>query len=102
MDWIDCGRGERRRRSRHVAVGISPRQVDERVRRPVVRTIRKGLEPSQLTQYRHANPEDYEGFPAKDPSVPISVETVRRSYLLSRARQGSTSVAEWNHYPDFG
>ena len=38
------------------------------------------------------------------PSVPISVETHRRSYLLSRARLGTTSASEWNHklYSDFG
>ena len=38
------------------------------------------------------------------PSVPISVETHRRSYLLSRARLGTTSASEWKHklYSDFG
>ena len=31
-----------------------------------MRTIRKGPEPNQLTQHRHAKPEDYDGFPGKD------------------------------------
>jgi uncharacterized protein (TIGR02646 family) len=71
-----------------------------------MREIRKGKEPTSLTQYRSGQSANYDGFPDKDTLREHLVREQRGlcCYCLSRIRPepGSTKIEHWHcqaHYP---